>query len=216
MPSYKLTYFSVEARGELIRLIFAQAGVKYEDVRISFSDFGPIKDSTPFGSLPVLEIDSSEVLSGSAVIGRYLAEKFGLAGKNEFENAKIASIKDFQDEVVLAMLQAFFEKDSSKKEERVTDLKEKRIPKTFQELEKVVKRNPAGSKWLYGPEVTYVDLNLYLVINGMKLFEKNPAFLDEYPAVKIIYEAVGELPNVAQYIIFVVVVVVCFNDLCLK
>ena len=174
--------------------------MKHEEVRLSFSEFGQVKDSTPFGSLPILEIDSREVLNGSAVIGRYLAEKFGLAGKNELENAKIAGIKDFQEETVLAMLQAFFEKDSAKKEEKVTALNEKKIPKTLEELEKVVKRNPAGGMWLYGPDVTYVDLNLYLVIDGMKQYVKNPAFLDDYPAVKKIYEAVGELPNMAQYI----------------
>jgi len=33
MSSYKLYYFNARAGGEPIRIIFAQAGVKYEDVR---------------------------------------------------------------------------------------------------------------------------------------------------------------------------------------
>lgn len=45
MPNYKLTYFNARARAELIRLIFAQAGVKYEDVRIPREDWQKHKPS---------------------------------------------------------------------------------------------------------------------------------------------------------------------------
>ena len=40
MATYKLTYFPCRARGELIRLIFAQAGVEYENVRLPFYPHG--------------------------------------------------------------------------------------------------------------------------------------------------------------------------------
>jgi len=33
MSSYKLYYFNMRASAEPIRIIFAQAGVKYEDIR---------------------------------------------------------------------------------------------------------------------------------------------------------------------------------------
>lgn len=39
MPSYKLKYFNAKGRAEVVRLIFAQAGVKYEDVRIDLADW---------------------------------------------------------------------------------------------------------------------------------------------------------------------------------
>lgn len=200
MDTYKLTYFSVEAKGELIRFIFAQAGVKYENFRTTFNDWAPLKDSTPFGHLPTLEINSKELLTGSGVIGRYLAEKFGLAGNNDIENVKIAAIKDFQDEINLPMVQAFFEKDEQKKKEREMELIEKKIPNHLKLLEKAVKRNPAGGFWLFGPVVTYVDLHIFLIIDFMKLFMKDAGFLDQYPGMKKIYEEVGALPNIAEYI----------------
>ena len=37
--SYKLYYFDARGRGEPIRIILAQAGVKYEDIRFSKEDW---------------------------------------------------------------------------------------------------------------------------------------------------------------------------------
>lgn len=45
MPTYKCTYFGARGRAEFIRLIFAQAGVDYEDHRIDFEAWSEIKES---------------------------------------------------------------------------------------------------------------------------------------------------------------------------
>ena len=45
MPAYKLTYFDAKARAEVPRLLFAKAGVEYEDVRVSHEQFKDLKDS---------------------------------------------------------------------------------------------------------------------------------------------------------------------------
>ena len=39
MPSYKLIYFNARGRGEMTRLMFAAAGVKYEDCRLTKEEF---------------------------------------------------------------------------------------------------------------------------------------------------------------------------------
>jgi len=46
--SYKLTYFSGRGRAELSRLIFAQAGVQYEDVRIEGDQWPQLKPSKSY------------------------------------------------------------------------------------------------------------------------------------------------------------------------
>ena len=45
MATYRLQYFDIRARGELIRLIFAQCGVEYEDDRGAGSNWPEIKKS---------------------------------------------------------------------------------------------------------------------------------------------------------------------------
>jgi hypothetical protein len=35
MPHYKLYYFNARGNAEVVRLVFAQAGVEYEDIRLT-------------------------------------------------------------------------------------------------------------------------------------------------------------------------------------
>ena len=44
MPSYKLIYFNLRGRGEMIRLMFAAAGVQYEDCRLTKEEFLKLKE----------------------------------------------------------------------------------------------------------------------------------------------------------------------------
>ena len=196
--TYKLTYFPVEAKGELTRFIFAQAGVEYEDVRIKKDEWSALKPTTPFGYLPTLEVNG-EVLGGSGPIARFVAEKHGLAGSNAIENVKLAGIKDVLDEVVLKMLKAYFENDRAMKKQLSDEVVEKHIPKYLDLMETIIKNNSTDGIWLFGSTVTYVDLNLYLVVDFMRFFTENN-LLDNYPRVEKLTNAVRALPNIAKWI----------------
>ncbi len=115
MPVYKLHYFNNprQGRAELSRLILSQAGVEFQDIRFAHCEWPAIKPSkfrsvlsfrlfeveiyskfpfrwnataTPFGHVPILEVDG-RVLAQSNTIARYLAKKHGLAGQDEWEEA---------------------------------------------------------------------------------------------------------------------------------
>ncbi|TMS34856.1 hypothetical protein L596_002364 [Steinernema carpocapsae] len=98
MPEYKLTYFNIRGLAEPARLLFALAGVDFEDNRIEHENWPPLKASTPFGQLPVLEFDGKK-LAQSFAIYRYLANEFGYAGKCSFEKAIVDMLADSQKDV---------------------------------------------------------------------------------------------------------------------
>ena len=123
MPTYKLYYFNMKARAELARLIFAQAGVQYQDVRIEFAKWPDLKPTMPFGQMPVLEVDETRI-TNSFVIARYLAEEFGLAGSNSLENSQLAGIAGAINDLFNELTKAHFEKNEEKKAE---------LQKTFME-----------------------------------------------------------------------------------
>ncbi len=78
MSNYKLTYFDFDGgRGEPIRIAFHAAGIDFEDNRISFAEFGEMRQSTRFNSIPVLEIDGVEVAQSNG-LSRYVGKMAGL------------------------------------------------------------------------------------------------------------------------------------------
>ena len=79
MPTYKVYYTDARGKAELIRWIFVQADVQFEDVRFTNEEWAAFKPKTPYGMLPMLEVDG-KLYGGSGPIARYVAEEYGLAG----------------------------------------------------------------------------------------------------------------------------------------
>lgn len=72
MAQYKLYYFEFKARAEVVRLVFAAAGQKYEDIRFPRDKWPEFKPKAPLGQAPFLEITEGSntiVLSQSVAIG---------------------------------------------------------------------------------------------------------------------------------------------------
>merc|ERR1711936_1391862 len=76
-PKVKLTYFNLRGRAEPSRLLLAYGGIKFEDCRITpgFEDpkeWMALKPKTPYGSLPLLEWNGTNVAQSMA-IARFIA-----------------------------------------------------------------------------------------------------------------------------------------------
>ena len=200
MSTYKLIYFNSRGRAETSRFIFAQAGVKYEDKRVEKEEWAQLKPSTPTGMLPLLEVDGKQI-SGSGVIARFLAERLGLAGSNDLENAGIASIVDVLNDLVPNFVAFYHEKNEDSKAEKLKKLKEEDMPKYWGIIEGFFNKSPGD--WVYGDNPTYADFEIYnmLGITEMVVPDFVPSdFLKNYPGVTKMKAAVEALPNIAEWI----------------
>ena len=195
MPTYKLYYFPGRGRAELARLIFAQAGVPYEDVRIEGAKWPEVKPTMPFGQMPVLEVDGTRI-AHSIVIARYLAEEFGLAGSNSCENSLLAGMAEAVNDLFAEMVKSHFEKDPQKKAEMDKAYSEKALPFGLAKFEALSSSNDDG--YLWGNKLTWVDLAFFNWI--AMVVARDPAVLDNYPSLKKLKETVETLPNIAKWL----------------
>ena len=89
MEKPKLTYFDAPvSRGEECRLALHCAGVDFDDNRIAAPAWPALKPTTPYGSVPVLELPGRPPLAHSNAILVYLGREYGLHPKDNFEAAR--------------------------------------------------------------------------------------------------------------------------------
>ena len=194
MPTYKLIYFNGRGFAEQSRFVFAQAGVKYEDVRTEREQWPSLKPSMPYGMLPVLEVDG-KMIGGSGIIVRYLGETLGLAGANVEENAQIASIVDAIDDVNKEVIKCRFEADETKKAEMRKKLVEETLPTKLRYFETRAGSNDDG--WLYG-KLTWADFSVYMALDRTLATVGDDA-LKDFPNLKKLRVSVEKLPNIAKW-----------------
>ena len=195
MPTYKLTYFNSKGGAEISRFIFAQAGVEYEDVRVDHGDWPALKPTMPFGVVPVLEVDGKQ-LGSSMTIARYLAETYGLAGENAFENAEIASIMDTGTDLAKEIGKYWFGPEA-KSEELLKKLRDEVIPSKLKLFEKRSSNNESG--WQFGGKLTWADFGIYLILDWVTKTVGDDSFKD-YPGLTKLRGSVAALPKIAEWI----------------
>jgi len=196
----KLIYFDMQGRAEFSRLLLAQAGVQYEDKRISQAEWEKMKPSMPFAELPALEVDGQTIVQ-SLAIARYIAKKHGLAGQGDMEAAKADMIvdgcSDFINKVVFPL---HFEKDAGKKAALKEKMKTETFPKFLTQVGKVLNDN--GGKFLVGGGITYADICVGSILHGVS--KKFPDVWSQVsakaPKLAAHMEMVFAQPNIKKWV----------------
>ena len=78
-------------RGDSIQLAFHYGGIPFADERVTYEQLGKIKESLPFGQVPVLTINEKTVIPQEGAILRYVGRLTGayLADKEKALNQDI-------------------------------------------------------------------------------------------------------------------------------
>ncbi|XP_011265517.1 glutathione S-transferase-like [Camponotus floridanus] len=194
MSTYKLTYFNFTGKGEPIRYLLSQSGIKFEDVRITYEDWPKLKSSMPMQQVPILEIDG-KVYHQSKAISRFIAKKGNLYGSNELEameiDATVDSIEDIR-EIVGAY---YKEKDPTLKEK----LKEVTLEKLSFYLDKFETQVKKNGGYFVNGKLSWADLLWATFSETVSLFTTEDLNKD-HPELKKLVEKVRALPNIKAYI----------------
>ncbi|CAG7837520.1 unnamed protein product [Allacma fusca] len=143
---YTLTYFDARGSGETIRLILAYVGAKWKEVRIPFDENTgaiipeDIKTKMLFDQAPLLEFEGRRLVQ-SLAISRFLARRYNLAGKDEYESAECDQIVDACRDIYVMFVAFFREKDETKRKEGMETTTKTCKDRYFSKFNEILQKN---------------------------------------------------------------------------
>lgn len=198
---YELYYWpTIQGRGEFVRLALEEAEAPYLDVarapggvekmmRVMDDEAG---ETPPFAP-PFLK-DGRRLVGQTANILLYLGDRHGLAPKTESGRLWTHQI---QLTIMDLVLQAhdthhpigaafYYEDQKAEALRRAENFRKERIPKFLGWFERILAQNPKGPERLVGARLTYADLSLFQVVEGLN-----------YAFPRAMRRALGKAPHVA-------------------
>lgn len=210
---YELYYWpEIQGRGEFIRLALEDAGADYVDVArrpkgmaamMRFLESRSIA-RPPFAP-PFLKAGKL-VIAQTANILVFLGPRLRLAPADDagrlWANQLQLTIADWVSEVhdthhpISGGL--YYEDQKREAKRRAADFRTERLPKFLGYFEKLLKR----SDYLLGKTVTYVDLSLFQMVEGLRFaFPRAMAKLErEHRTVVALHDRVSKRPRLASYL----------------
>jgi glutathione S-transferase len=217
-PEYELLYWPVPGRGEFIRLAFEEAKVSYKehevgDVLAQLNEDYDHGDNTPPLAPPFLK-HGNVVLSQTSNILFYLGPQLGLAPPvgDDVNRCQVNQLTltalDLADEMhnvhhpISVLL--YYEDQKNEAARAAEHFRETRLPRFFGYFNRVLKKNTekSGSQWLVGKNITYADLVLFQVVDGLRFAYPKAAEneLGKFEQLKAHYQSIKERPNIKAYL----------------
>jgi glutathione S-transferase len=151
----------------------------------------------PLGQMPVLEFNGVK-LPQSGSIARFLAKQFQLAGKDNFDQAKVDAVIDTINDLTAVYIPIHREQDQAKKQELLQKFQTEQLPTHLQNLEVLGKLYGNGGNYFVGNHLTWADLFFYDITETILGLNGNA--LDSYPWLKQNRAEVEKQPKIAEYL----------------
>ncbi len=213
--AYELYYWPmIQGRGEFVRLVLEEAGAHYVDVARGPDGMAAMMrlmeqaEHPPFAP-PFLK-DGDVIIGQTAAILLYLGARHHLAPRDPAGGLWTQQIQLTLSDLVAeahdthhpVSMNLYYENQKDEARRRAEDFRESRIPKFLAWFEGILARNPAGDGHLVGPALTYVDLSLFQVVEGLSYAFPTAMerALGDAPRVAALHKAVAERPRIRAYL----------------
>lgn len=218
---YELYYWpQIPGRGEFVRLALEACGADYVDH--AKHDAGPAAAAelvnaammapdliTPPFAPPFLKAGDLTIAQVANIL-EFLGSRHDLAPREETARLWVHQLQltiadwlvEIHDTHHPLGAARYYEEQKAASLERSTLFCQERLPKFLAYFERVLKANPAGADWLVGAGLSYVDLSLFQVIDGLLYAFPNAMSKqqDNFPLVKALHLRVPEQPKIRAYL----------------
>ena len=214
---YQLFYWpGIQGRGEFVRLALEDAGAAYDDVArgkggmdrmLAMMNGG--RDKHPPFAPPFLKA-GRQVIGQTANILLFLGPRLRLAPRAEADRLWLhqlqLTVADLVEEVhgthhpIAGSL--YYDDQKPEARRRAALFLEERLPKFLGYFERVLERNPRRGGWLVGARLTYADLSLFQVVEGLRYaFPRSLARVErKHPRLVELHDRLAARPNLAAYL----------------
>ncbi|KAI3387437.1 hypothetical protein SNEBB_004343 [Seison nebaliae] len=179
MVHYKLLYFPLYGKGEIIRLLFAAANQEYENFIIKMEDWPTYKPKMPNGMLPVLEVNGKQ-MTENRILDIYVD---AMVGFNK-SGAPMAFLQHGMNAAeTKAALNKYFEET---------------VKKFFPIFRKVLESNMTNSGYFVKDTLTLADLQMFVYLDVTSQFF--PDFFATYPIFQKFLEKIRNDSSLKKYL----------------
>lgn len=198
MTKPKLTYFDAPvSRGEECRLALHLAGVDFDDNRVKAADWPQLKNQTPFGGMPILELPGKPPLAQANAILAFIGRSYGLHPTDLFEAARHEAVMAHVEDLRANFAPTLRMQDPEKKTAREA-LATNYLPAWAARTEKQIVNAP----FFGGDAINVVDLKLHMAVrwfNSGKVDYIPATIFDDFPKLNRIHDAVRDHAGVKAW-----------------
>jgi prostaglandin-H2 D-isomerase / glutathione transferase len=198
MDKPRLIYFDAPvSRGEECRLALHLAGIDFEDVRVNGADWPALKESTPYGALPVLELPGKPPLAQSNAILVMIGRAHDLHPADAFEAARHEGMMQHVEDLRGAVGPTIRMSDPEKKTARAA-LAAGYLPQWARAAE----NNIGDGPFFGGAKVNVVDFKLHMAVRwfiGGKVDHIPATIFESYPKLMRVHDAVRDHAGVKAW-----------------
>lgn len=209
---YELYYWPmIQGRGEFVRLALEEAGADYARDEGGMEKMQDLMEEGGHPSFAPPFLRHGRLCIGqTSTILLYLGDRHNLAPKSQSGRLWTQQIQQTIADAVFEAhethhpigMSLYYEDQKPEAKRRAQEFRKDRIPKFLNWFETILTRNPAGPRNLVGRRLTYADLSLFQLVEGLEYdFPKaTKRALKNAPNVAALRDAVGNRRRIAAYL----------------